>query len=202
MIFDELQKDTMEVKDETGKSAMNVALLTASSFSKDAVLTTDYENDYIVRGMAFEVQRRISLSSGQTLYLEFDITKAVGKMIFSLPFKAISNGGNVFIDTYEADSSTGGTVLMTPNNLNALSSNVALTTVKTGVTPTGTATGLREYSTGSKTTNQAAGGGSAGTGFAKILDNSKPLYFKFVNQETDTVTIDFGFVWYELELTA
>lgn len=108
MIFDELDPDTIEVKDSTGKSAMNVALLTMASFSKDAVLTTDYENDYIVRGMAFEVQRRISLTSGQTPYLEFDVTKAVGKLVFSLPFKAISSGGNVFIDTYGADSSTGG----------------------------------------------------------------------------------------------
>lgn len=38
--------------------------------------------------------------------------------------------------------------------------------------------------------------------FDELEPDTKPLYFKFVNQETDTVTIDFGFVWYELELTA
>lgn len=173
-------------------------LSSQKSFSGDAVLTTDYERDYITRGMAFEVQRRITLTSQQTLYLEFNIALAVGKIVYSLPIKATTPGGNVFLDTYYATSSTGGSVLMVPNNLNALSANVALTTVKTGVTPSGTASGLREYSIGSKATNQAAGGGPIGAGYAKVLGNSKPLYFKFVNQESSTVTVDLGFVWYEI----
>lgn len=34
--------------------------------------------------------------------------------------------------------------------------------------------------------------------YAKILNTAKPLYMKFVNQETATVTGDFNFTWYEI----
>ena len=108
-----------------------------------------------------------------------------------------TNLGNVFVDTYNADSSTGGT-LLTANNMNGLSAVTPLTTVKTGVSPTGTITALREYSVGTIKTVQSGGGGSAPQAFPKVLNNLKPLYLKLVNQETSTVTVDLGFVWFEI----
>lgn len=199
MIFDELQKDTMEVKDETGKSVMASVPLRQLSYSKDAGLVTTYADDYITRGMAFEIQRRITLTTGQVLYLELKLPLAVGKFIYSLPLRLSSNSGNVFLDTYAADAATGGTA-WTPINLNENSANVALATFKTGVgVPSGTPSFLREYSTGVIKTNQSGGGGSAPSSAPKILNSARPRYFKFTNQETSTVVVDFGFVWYEID---
>lgn len=173
-------------------------LSSQKSFSGDAVLTTTYSDDYITRGMAFEVQRRITLTTGQTLYLELNAPLAVGKLIYSLPLRMSSNSGNVFLDTFSADASTGGT-LWTPNNLNENSSNTALATFKSAVSaPSGTAVLLREYSVGVVKTNQSGGGGSAPSSAPKLLDKTRPRYFKFVNQETSTVVVDFGFTWYEI----
>jgi len=185
------------VDDVTGKSLMGVNLVSQASFSGDGILTTSYAEDYITRGMAFELQKRITLTTGQTLYLEINVALAVGKMVYALPLRMSNNLGNVFVDTYNADSSTGGTLLPV-NNLNGLSAITPLTTVKTGVTPTGTPTALREYSVGTVKTVQSGGGGSASPGFPKIMNNAKPLYIKLVNQETTTVTFDLGIVWFEI----
>lgn len=181
----------------TVDSSVGINPIFQTSYTKDGLLTTTYADDYVTRGKGFELQRRITLTSGQTLYLEFNIALAVGKLVYSLPIRASTNIGTVFLDTYLADSSTGGTA-MSVNNLNGLSSTVPLTTVKTGVTPSGTPTKLREYSIGAAKTNQSSGGGTGSAVFPKVLDNTKPLYFKFVNQETVTVTVDLGFVWYEI----
>ena len=176
---------------------MQAHLKDQSSFSNDAVLTTDYQGDYITRGVAFQVKKRITLTTGQTLYLEVDISKHTG-VVYSLPLEMSTAGGSVFVDTYNADSSTGGTVLQTPMNLNGKSSNVAKTTVKTGVSVSGTAINVREYTVGTLSTNQSSGGGTGQAEVPKILDNTKPLYIKLVNQESATVVFSFGFVWFEL----
>lgn len=167
------------------------------SFSGDAVLTTTYQDDYITRGNGFQVKKRIALTSGQTLYLEFDISKHAG-VVYSLPIEFSTGGGLVFVDTYNADSSTGGTVLAVPINVNGLSTKTSDTTIKTGVTVTGTPTNVREYIVGTLSTNQSSGGGPAQEGIPKILNNAKPLYFKIVNQESAAVTLNIGFTFYEL----
>ena len=169
-----------------------------ASFTKDAIIATTYADDYITKGNAFQVKKRIALASGQELYLEFNIALAVGKMVYSLPIKLSTGGGLVFVDTYNATSSTGGTTLATPINLNGLSSAAAQTTVKTGVTVSGTASNVREYIVGTISTNQSSGGGSAESDTPKILDNSNPLYIKLANQESAIVYVDLGFIWYEI----
>lgn len=168
-----------------------------SSFSKDAVLATTYEDDYITRGMGFQIKKRIILTAQQTLYIEFDITQHSGT-VYSLPLEVSTAGGLVLMDTYGADSSTGGIILATPLNLNGLSTNTADSTIKTGVTVSGTTINVREYVVGTLSTNQSSGGGQAQEHVPKILNNTKPIYIKLVNQETDPVTINLGIIWYEL----
>lgn len=176
---------------------VNAKLNSQASISGDGVLTTDYAQDYMVRGKAFQIQRRITLTSQQTLHWVVDFTGLTGKMIFALPVSCRSAGGLVFLDTYIATSYTGGSV-ETPNKLNGNSATNPLAVVKSGVAPTGSSD-LREYSIGTLKTNQSAGGGSGGAEVPKILANA-PRIFKFVNQESSAVTIDFGFVWYELDI--
>lgn len=187
--------DTAKVSVATGGT---LARILQESYSKDAVLTTSYADDYITRGNGFQVKKRIALSGSQTLYLEFDITKAVGKFVYALAPIMASSGGLVFVDTYLADSSTGGTTLVTPLNMNSLSSNAALTTVKTGVTVSGTPSVVREYLVGTTATNQSSGSGASAAGVPRILNNTKPLYFKIANQEASALTFNLEFVWYEI----
>lgn len=167
------------------------------SFSKDAVLTTTYQDDYTTRGNGFQFKKRISLTSLQTLYLEIDISKHKG-VVYSLPLELSTAGGLVFVDTYSADSSTGGSTFATPLNLNGLSATTANTTVKSGVTVSGTPLNVREYIVGTASTNQSSGGGAIQNEVPKILNNAKPLYLKIENKESAATVLDIGFVWFEL----
>jgi len=174
--------------------------LDQDSYSKDAVLTTSYADDYITRGKGFQVQKRVTLSGSQTLYIEFNTALASGLMVYSLPMNITPNQGNVFLDTYNVDSTTGGSVYTVPLNLNALSDNQSVVTIKYGITTSGTITNLREYSFGAPLTNQSSGGGTTAGDSPKILDNTKPLILKLMNQETETVVLDVNAVWYEIEV--
>lgn len=160
------------------------------------MLGTDYAQDYMVRGKAFQFRKRLTIPGSGDLELEFDFTK-YGGIVFSQPIQMRSTGGLVYVDTYQRTSSTGGTA-ETVINLNETSDNVNATTVKSGVTSTGDKLLIREYTVGTKSTNQASGGGSAGFGVAKILDTSKPRYFYFANQETSDVVLEVEFIWYEI----
>lgn len=195
-MIDLIHNDTMEVKDENGKSALNVVSVNQLSFSQDAIIATDYAQDYIVRGRAFQIRKRITIPGEETLYMEFDLTKATGP-IFTLPVLCSTAGGAVFLDTYNADSSTGGTALPVLK-LNTSSDNLPKITVKSGVTVSGTPENVREYIIGTLSTNQSSGGGLISDETPKVWANDKPLYFKFMNQETGPVVLNVGFVWFEL----
>lgn len=166
------------------------------SYSGDAVLITSYADDYVTRGKAFQIQKRITLTSAASSYWEFYLPSAATKIVYSLPISANSYGGGCSLDTYYADSSTGGTAV-TAINLNANSSNTPLVTVKSGVTVSGTAVGTREYLIGSSAI-AGTGGGAIGTNVPKIIATNKPLYFKFTNLENSTIQVAFNVVWYEL----
>ena len=178
-------------------SNIGVPPILQTSYSKDGILVTTYQDDYITRGNGFQFKKRISLTALQVLYFEVDISKHTG-VVYSMPLSLSTAGGLVFIDSYNADSSTGGTLMSAPLNLDGLSSTVADTTIKTGVTVSGTPTNVREYMVGTSSTKQSAGGGTMQSESPKILDNRKPLYFKVENKENTVTILDVGFVWYEL----
>lgn len=182
------------VKDDWSRSEL--VRVGQESYSQDAVLTTSYADDYSVRGYAFQVQRRISLGSGATAYWVFDFTDvAAEKLIFTLPIVAQSTEGLVYIDSFIATSYTGGTTetILNPNSLSAV---VPQTVVKSGVTPTGSSQ-LREYIVGSDSSFLSSGGGAISPNTPKIWGKVR-LVIKFVNQETSTNVVSFGFNWYEI----
>ena len=170
------------------------------SYAKDAILTTDYTANYITKGNGFQIHKRVTISGNQTLYITLDATAtaASGMYLYSLPVVIAPNQGNIFVDTYNVPSYTGGTVFATPINLNELSPIASLSVAKIGITTSGTITNLREYSIGAPLTNQSSGGGAPPIGIAKILDNRKPIIVKIMNQETATVILDFNFAWFEI----
>jgi len=180
-----------------GDSFVKVA---QQAYAGDAVLTTDYTANYTTKGVGFQVHKRITISGNQTLYVVLDAlaTAASGMFLYSLPIMISPNQGNIFVDTYNVDSYTGGTSLGTPININELSSIKALSFIKSGVTVSGTITNLREYTIGAPLTNQSSGGGVMPIGISKILDNRKPIIAKIMNQENSVLTLDFNFVWFEI----
>ena len=146
------------------------------------------------------MHKRITVSGSQTIYVVMDATAtaASGMFLYSLPIGILPNQGNIFVDTYTADSYSGGVSLGAPINLNERSSITSLSTIYKGATVSGTISNLREYSIGSPSTNQSSGGGGNIIGVPKLLNNAKPIVMKVMNQETTTVILDFNFVWFEI----
>ena len=175
---------------------VKIAKLIQESNSRDAVLSTTYEDNEISKGNCYQIKKRITLASEETLKLCFDFSQT-DKVIYSMPVIKVPNQGNLFTDTYFVDSVADGSTYDTPLNMNANSSNTAETPVKTGVTETGDQQFLREYTDGSPITNQASGGGTFLSDRPKILPN-KPLIIYFQNQETEEMVIDFNYNWYEI----
>jgi hypothetical protein len=175
----------------------NEALIRAQSISKNGLVTTTYADDGMVKGQCFHIRKRLTLTSGQTYYVAFDLTANDDKILFSLPLEMSTAGGCVFVDTYGADSYTGGTSI-TPIKMNAMGTQNALAVVKEGVTPTGGPYSLREYIVGTLSTNQSSGSGTGLIDTPKILNPAKPIIFKLVNQESSSVILNINFIWYEI----
>lgn len=156
-----------------------------------------YPVDFLAKtlaGKGFQVQRRLTISGSSTLYLVLDLSQTTDKCIFGMPIVAGSTSGYAHLDTYSCDSYTAGTEY----EVNALNPCRG-----TNEAPMYEATGisgqyhLREYAIGTESTNQNSGGGFVTNDETKILDSSKPLVFKFENQEDSEIEVSFGYVWYE-----
>jgi hypothetical protein len=176
-----------------GGDVLNNAL----SLSKNGLVCTTYADDGVVRGQCFNVRKRLTLTSGQTYYVAFDLTAHTEKTLFTLPLGLSTSGGSVFVDTYGVDSYTGGTSV-TPVKMNSMSTIEPLAIIKQGVTPTGGPYSLREYIVGTLTTNQSSGSGTGLVDTPKILNPAKPIIFKLVNQESGSVVLNINFIWYEI----
>lgn len=179
----------------------NTVINRVLSNSKKGIVTTTFADDYDARGWGFQLQRRITITNGATVYFVLDTTACIDNSgIILLPLVMQTGGGMVFVDTYKIDSYTGGSVLPLVN-LNGTSTNTAKSIVKTGVTPTGTpGADLREYIVGVQSTNQDAGGGAITPDLPKRFPAGSIITAKIVNQETATVYVSFGLIFYEVPL--
>ena len=171
------------------------------SNSKKGLISTTFADDYAAQGKAFQIQRRITLTNAQTLYLVLDTTALVssGKSLIILPLIMSTNAGSVFVDTYPITSYTGGSEIKFAR-LNATIENYAKSVFKTGITPSGTPAPdeTRQYIVGALSTNQNAGGGAIQPDLPKRFSAGNIITAKLVNQETSTVYLDFGLVIYEV----
>jgi hypothetical protein len=152
-------------------------------------------------GKAFQIQKRFTLTSGQTYYLAVDNTAltAAGKTYGSFPVVFASTAGLVLVDTYKSALSVNGTEL-TPMRINeTLTTVVPLTKFYHGCTPVITApTDAREYTIGTKATNQSSGAGNPTVDVVKILSTTTPSIIKLMNQETSVNIVTFSYVWFEI----
>lgn len=170
------------------------------SFTKKAFVTTTFADDYVAQGKAFQIQRRITLTSQQTLYLVLDTTALIAsnKKLVIPPLTMQTAGGSVFVDTYPITSYTGGNEIKFAR-VNSTIENYAESIFKTGITPSGTPKPdeTREYIVGVDRTNQSAGGGAVQPDLPKRFPSGSLITAKLVNQEEAVTVLDFGLVIYE-----
>lgn len=166
-----------------------------ASADGDAVLTTNYSDDYLVRGNAHEVHRRMPISIG-TEYWVFDTTGVTKAAVFSLPIVGNCSNDQVYLDTYAIESYAGGTVVPSTNP-NGIDGEDAEAVLKTGVTPTGTpGDDLRQYIFGTQAQGANLGGGEHSGAHPKLFPPGAIIVVKIVS--TATLDFEFNFLWYEV----
>lgn len=172
------------------------------SVSKDGLILTSYRDDYIARGQGFEIHRRLPLTSAQTLYAVFDLSGVdAGKFVFSMPLKARTSIGQVYIDSYLITSYTGGAEIPEVNS-NRASSLTAQGALVSGVTPTGSpGNDLRQYIIGQATAPVNEGGGPGSEDGPKIWLPDDLVGVKIVNQENEAIDLELFLQWFEISTT-
>lgn len=184
-------------------SSVGIPPILQTSYSKDAVLTTTYQDDYIAKGNAYQVQRRItSIPTTGTYKIVLDLSSlSSAKVAFILPINMSATGGPVYIKTYKITTYTGGTAFPT-NKLNTLTSNTntAQGVVKHGITSTDIAgDDLREYELGATGNPQQVNRSGGATGAAPlIVPAGTKICLEIDNNYTDVISFTLGLVWYEI----
>lgn len=174
--------------------------LRQKSNTGDAVLTTTYADDYITRGNAFQVRRRISLAASTTTKIVLDTTAVPStSYIFILPVSVAGTGGPILVDTYGISTYTGGSAIV-PAKLNSTSSNVAASLFLTGITSSDVAgNDLRQYIIGATGNPQQVNrSGSSSGAVPYIVAPGSKIVMQINNTYTDTNTIAFDVIWYEI----
>lgn len=168
------------------------------SNNKSGIIATSYKDDAVSRGQAFEIKKRITLTTGQIYYLVIDSSALVSanKGFFIDPLVMSTGGGMVFVDTFAIDGYTGGEIV-TPLKLNTTKAQTAECVFKKGVTIGNIISDPREYIVGTKSTNQSSGGGGLTIDVSKQFTSGAKIAAKLHNQETETVYLNFGIVFYE-----
>ena len=181
--------------------------LKQKSTSGDAVLTTGYADDYIIKGYGFNIQRRLSsLAAASTTKIIFD-TSAVPStsLIFTLPLALSATGGPVLIRTYKISTYTGGSSF-DANKLNYLTTNTVTpaTIIKYGITSTDSpGTDLREYVLGATGNEQQVNRSGAITSSSAIMYNAGvKICIEVTNNYGSAIDFVVGMVWYEIPAIA
>lgn len=162
------------------------------SFSKDALLATNYLDDYIVRGNVFNITLVQAFTAGTPIYFTSEYMGATDISLFLLPIKINPTEGYLILNIYEGSDYTGGTPVESVNR-NRLSSKTADVDVNVGATGTTEGTLIQSIVYGVAGTNQSAGGGSDTAFESLILNTSTKYLFELTLSETATVGINAEF---------
>jgi hypothetical protein len=148
----------------------------------------------------YQIQKIFTLTSGATYYLAIDNTActAAGKKFGIFPTAYSSTAGLCLSTTYKSALTSAGTEIPSVK-INENSVYTSNTKIYKGSTPTITTPpdNAREYTIGTKATNQSSGSGSQSPDINKSLITNLPIIIKLVNQETSDNIITVGIVWFE-----
>jgi hypothetical protein len=178
-------------------------LLGQLSSSGDAVLTTDYAGDTVVRGKAFVFEKNVQIAAGVTLYILFDYTTFIpavdeSGIVFVSPPSVATTSGPVQVKVYRGTDYSGGSTFkaINPNTIAAKSESG--TTFSIG--PTGSNKGIvsLEYLVGGQSQgNNSASGQTVGLEFF-IRSNTSKTLVEIINQSGANITFHNGHIFYEI----
>lgn len=185
-----------------GRSIQNSGTKGIVSYSADAIMTTNYEDDYTVRGYCFSIQQNITLTASSTSYVAIDFQGVSDKLVFVSALAGSADGGPVYITSqYSEDSGcyTGGTAFNILNE-NFASSNTPEAVCKYGVTKV---TADKTYSDGRELLIGEAGNpvtarGGGGSLLTGINQQGKCFVYEIVNGKASDVVMNVLFKWFEI----
>ncbi len=168
------------------------------SASKDALLTTNYLDDYITQGRVYSYNSSQALAAGTPLYAVFSAPDSAAlNGVFLIPRAAHPTSGYVITNVYEGTDYTGTAVTPICRNLDTTPRPEALSTLE--VNATGTTTGALLPLTvisGTESTNQSSGGGGAvgGSFNSVILKRGEKYLIEITPSDSNTcgVTVEFA----------
>lgn len=159
------------------------------SFSGDAIVATNYRDDYIVRGNSFANEAVRVINEAKTEYFVLDMSACDCSQVFKLPINLNPSTGTVIVNLYEGtDYEAGTTEVLSLVNRNRLSSNTASTVLALNDT-IGSNKGTPLLSTlfGTDSKPQSAGGGPNSSANALLLDPTKKYLFEVIYSEACTI---------------
>lgn len=108
-------------------------LIASSSFGKDAVKTTSYNDDYRVGGNCFFSDIRFNLAKSATVFYKLDVSSVAGTC-FLLPLRLNCSKGPLLLDLYAGDNYEKGAVVPLVN-ANENSDKTAISTLNIATAP-------------------------------------------------------------------
>lgn len=189
-------------------------LLKRGSFSGDAFLSTDYANDAIVKGYAFEVEFRLTIAGSGTadVWINYssytdhsDIVHSngarvgrIGAVVINPPDMS-ATAGPVFIDVYRTPTVTPET----GTEIRRIRKNTTVDNfpqVEWILNPTVTDVGQApfQYLVGTQGQGNVSGGGSSLTGSPFYRGTDGSTLVRIANQNAQAITFHYSQLWYEI----
>lgn len=174
----------------TDDSNVYKVVLAPLAYSKDAVLTTNYLDDYIVQGKVFSYNVAQSMTGGEALSFTAELPEGNGlNGWFLIPRPVHPTSGYTILTIYEETGYTGG-VLVSPicRDLDLDPRPGAATLIYAGATGEvkGTKLPLDQVS-GAEATNQNSGGGTGPGGFNSLILGRGKKYLVELTASADCV---------------
>lgn len=176
---------------------MGAELLNCLSAAQDAILTTDYRDNYIARGQCFGISKNFAVNSGATKTFLLDPTAYKGFAIVTFPLKYHVTSGYVQVYISVDSDYSGGTALSLTNR-NNMSNITAVTKINQDATGNNIGTVISEDLIGFKHTNQISGGGNNAAFEPFWLRTDKKYLIRFVNQSGENIELNIKFILFEI----
>jgi hypothetical protein len=161
-----------------------------STFSGDAVLTSNYYDNTVIAGKSYIIETVFPIGTSATVYIEVNPTALVNKRFTVLPTQWGCTASYLQVTLGVCSSASSGTTVSFLNrNYYFASTNPAATTLRLNAIPTGAVDSPVTFVIGTEVHGVSVGGGTRETGGIQILDPTLDYYFKVVNQTTTPAMI-------------
>lgn len=178
----------------------NQGLLNPLSYTKNAILSTNYSDNYIAQGKGFSIEYVVTVTDSDSEFdVSFDTTNVDRDYIIAYPTAWNTSTGSCIITLGTCTSYTGGTEL-TPTNKNLDFSTLypSQTIFKYDVVPTEFSASPTKILTGTESTPQASGGGKNQSNLPQWLTKGLKYIFRVENKAGADIDLGFGIYWFEV----